>query len=102
MNGGYFMVDCTGLNLLAESTQTISGIYAKSKTALESGKPIIANNCIYGTGVKMSPIPVFAIEEGDYIILTASILQIKVKNDNTITIINLAPANNTKTSTKKG
>ena len=89
MNGGYIMVDCKGMNLLAESTQTISGLHAKFKEAMESGKPILACNCVYGTGVKLSPIPVFMIKESTYYIGSASILQIRVEEDDSVTIVNL-------------
>ena len=33
MNGGYIMIDCTGLDLTKGSTeQTITGLYSKVKT----------------------------------------------------------------------
>lgn len=92
MNGGYIMVDCKGMNLLAESSQTISGLHAKCKEAMESGKPILACNCVYGTGVKLSPIPVFMIKESDYYIASASILQVTVHTDDSVTITNLTNA----------
>lgn len=105
MNGGYIMIDCKKLNLLSQSTQTISGLYANCKTAQESGKPIFANNLEYGENIPLSPVHVFAKNDGsenEYIVLTASVLQVWVKNDDTVTIVNLAPANNTKTNVKKG
>lgn len=89
MNGGYTMVDCGKANLLAQSPQTISGLYQKSLDALATGKPVIANNCEYGVGVPMSPIPVFAIIEAGIIIFTASILQIRVASDDSVTIVSL-------------
>ena len=39
-NGGYIMVDCTGLDLNTDSKQTITGIFNKVDTAFKSGKPI--------------------------------------------------------------
>ena len=89
MKGGYILIDCGGLNLLSETSQTISGLYAKVKKAHELNKPIYAVNCVYGSGVKLSPISVFAINEAGTIILTASILQIRVSTDDTVTIKNL-------------
>lgn len=96
-NGGYIMVDCGGVNLLGghSTAQTIANLYKNAKAAIESGKPIIANNCEYGEGVKMTPIPVFAIIESDVLILTASILQIRIAANSTtptsgdVTIYNL-------------
>lgn len=91
MNGGYQMIDCQGLNLLGGSTpQTKTGLYAKLKEALASGKPIFAYNCIYGTGHPMSPIQVMAQQESaTSIICTASILQIIVTSSDSITIASL-------------
>lgn len=97
MNGGYTMIDCKGMNLLAQSAQTISGLYAKSLKALATGKPVIVNNCVYGTGVQMTPIPVFAIIEAGTIIFTASILQIRIASNDSVTIVSLLPTNETKT-----
>lgn len=97
--GGYAMVDCGGINLLSQSSQTVTGLYAKVGAAYESNKPIIAMNCFYGEGVKLTPIQVFAILEGGVYICTASILQIRVASDDTVTITSLVGA---KSAVKKG
>lgn len=89
MNGGYAMVDCKGLNLLAQSSQTIDGLYATCEEAYNSGKAILAYNCVYGTGVPTTPIQVFAIKESGTLIFTASILQIRVTNDDAVSIVSL-------------
>ena len=97
MTNGYIMIDCGGLNLLGghSTAQTITGLYAKTKAAIESGKPLIATNCEYGEKVAMSPINVFAIIESDVLILTSSILQIRIAAnittpaDGDVTIYNL-------------
>ena len=89
MNGGYVLVDCTGIDLLAQSKKTVNGIYAKCAEAYASGKPIIAANCEYGSGVPMTPIPVMAIVEDGTYVFTASILQIRVGSDDGVTIVSL-------------
>ena len=89
IKGGYIMIDCGGLNLLASEPQTISGLYAKVKKAYELNKPIYAVNCVYGSGVKMSPIHVFTINESGTMIGTASILQVRVASDDSVTITSL-------------
>ena len=99
MNGGYILVNCKGLNLLAQSSQTINGLYKECVAAMNSGKPVIAANCVYGAGVPMSPVPVMCIIEGDYVVFTSSILQVWVKNDDTVTIESLIT--NTAKSVKK-
>ena len=91
MKGGYVLVDCKGLDLLSESTQTISGFYNKVKAAMATGKMIIAENCIWGEDGAISPIVVFAIDMGSTygIYLTASTLQIRVSPANVVTIVNM-------------
>lgn len=102
MANGYIMVDCKSLNLLADASQTINGLYESSIEAIMSGKPIIAVNCEYGEGVPMTPISVMAIIEAGVAILTASILQIRVANDDSVTIVPLIDTTKSTTkSTKK-
>ena len=98
--GGYILVDCTGINLLAGEKQTVSGVFAKSTEAYESDKPIWAINLQYGEGVKMTPVPVMAIKEGGKYCFSASILQIWVDAEDGVEVVNLAPANQAKKSTK--
>ena len=89
MNGGYVMVDCKGMNLLAESTQTISGLFSACTQAIKSGKPILANNCVYGENVPLTPIPVFAIEQGGEYCLSSSILQVWVNTSDSVRVVSL-------------
>lgn len=99
MNGGYFMVDCGGLNLLSESAQTITGIYNRVKTAIATGKPVFANNIVWGTGNPVTPVPVlcnFESTDSTTIICTAATLQIVIASNDSITIVNLAPSANAK------
>lgn len=93
---GYVGVDCTGINLLAGEKQTVSGIFAKSKDAIETGKPIYAVNLQYGSGVPMTPVSVMAIAEGGKYCFTASVLQIWVDEEDGVEVVNLAPANTRK------
>lgn len=97
VKSGYCMVDCKGLNLLGGSTpQTIAGLFDECVKALASGKAVFAHNCIYGTGHPMSPVAVMGqLESDDEIVFTSSILQIRVKDDNTVTIESLLTNNRT-------
>lgn len=89
MNGGYVLIDCTGLDLTKGQTpQTISGIHKKVKTAMESGKPIYACNCNWG-GKDVTPIEVFCIEFDNDIIATASTLQVVISDSDAIIINNM-------------
>lgn len=92
MNGGYVMVDCKGLDLTGGNTpQTITGIWNDAKTALQAGKPIVAHNCVYGTGVKVSPVTCFGwyISTSEIVIVGATI-HVHIKSDNTVTTLDVA------------
>ncbi|MBR4954565.1 MAG: hypothetical protein IKY46_01465 [Clostridia bacterium] len=94
MKAGYVLVDCSGLDLLSETTQTISGLYAKVASAMKTGKMIIAENMIWGDDGTISPVHVFAIDMGSTygIYCTASTLQIRISPLDVVTIVNMAPA----------
>ena len=98
---GYISIDCKKLNLLAQESQTINGLYADCMDAIETGKPIYATNCEYGEGVPMTPISVMAIIEGGTIIFTSSILQIRVTSADAVTIVSLLPTQATRKTTSK-
>ena len=90
MNGGYQLIDCTGLNILSESEQTINGLYAKLRKYMDSNKPLYCVNATWGTAGKISPIQVFAIQlDTDLITCTASTLQIWVTNADKVTVHNM-------------
>ena len=95
MNGGYFMIDCTGLDLIKGSTpQEIAGLYAEMQKAQKSGKPILCYNAVWGTQGVITPIQVFIVDfsDDDYLIATASTLQVVVTKSDVVTINNMAPA----------
>ena len=88
MNGGYCMVDCTGLVLTNGNNQTINGIYKQIDAAAKSGKPIWAYNCGYNDGV-LSPVPGMVLYEGDEYCFTSSILQVWVAEDDVCRVVSL-------------
>lgn len=91
MKGGYVNIDCTGIDLIKGSTeQTVTGIYNKVSKSMTANKPIFAYNCAWGNLGGVTPIQVFAIQTAsDTITVTASTLQVIVKNNDTITIVNM-------------
>ena len=98
---GYISIDCSGLNLLAESSQTITGLYDLVKEAMTTNKPLIAVNVLWGTK-PITPISLFVIDWGDDgICCTSSTLQIWVSPADVVTIINMAPSAEAKKSSKK-
>lgn len=91
MNGGYSLVDCSGLDLTADAEQTISGIWNKAVIALKADKPIIACNCIYGTGKKVSPVTCFGwYIASDEIVIVGATLHIHIKDTDKVTILDVA------------
>lgn len=89
MNGGYIMIDCTGLDLIKGQTpQTITGIFNTVKNAMKTNKPMYCVNANWD-GAFCSPIQVFAIEFDSYIIVTTSTLQVKITNEDVITITSM-------------
>lgn len=92
LNGGYTLVDLGGMDLTAASTQTISGLYARMKEAIKTGKPLIGCNAVWGSNndSPLTPICFFAQEWSENLIVgTASILNISVTNADVVTIVDL-------------
>ena len=93
MNGGYCLIDCAGLDLTKETTQTIPGLFKRMKAAITTGKPLIAEGCVWGanSNAPLTPIAFFAQEWTSTLIVgTASILNITVTNEDVVTVTNLA------------
>lgn len=89
---GYISIDCKKLNLLAQESQTIDGLYNEIQEAIATGKPIYATNLVWGDVSAISPVQVFSVQWDGYVILTSSTLQVIVTTEDSVTINNLAPA----------
>lgn len=90
MNGGYILIDATGLDLIKGLTpQTITGLYNKVKRAMIINKPMYCCNAIWGDDKPVTPIQFFAIDFGDVIICTSATLQIIITPSDVVTINNL-------------
>jgi hypothetical protein len=89
---GYILVDGAGLNLNKSDAQTISGFYAKSLAALNSGKPVYVVNCNM-SGAPCAPVCVTAWQEGTNIIATGHVLRVTITNEDSVTVTNLITAN---------
>lgn len=55
-NGGYVLVDFSGVNLANENPQVIPGIFTAMDTALKTNKPIIAINAVIAVD-DIEPVP---------------------------------------------
>lgn len=91
MNGGYILIDCTGLDLTKGSTaHTITGLYKKVADCMQKNKPLYCVNAVWGNYGKITPIGCFANKSStDDIIVTSSTLQIIVTSSDVVTINNL-------------
>ena len=91
MNTGYFLVDCTGIDLTSQTETTVSGIWKKAVTALSQKKPIIAHGCVYGTGVPVSPVTCFGwYISATEIVIVGATLHIHIKSTDKVTILDVA------------
>ena len=89
MKGGYINIDCSGLDLPKGSTvQIITGLYQTVKSAFKAIKPIFVYNTISGVN-GVSPIQVYIVDFDTYFVCNTSTLQIKVTNQDKVTITNL-------------
>ena len=93
MNGGYMMIDCQGIDLLSNSSQTKAGLYKALQVAMMIEKPIFAYGMYWGTGKPITPIPVFAIQLlDDTIVCTSSTLQVWVTDEDSVEVHNMIGA----------
>lgn len=90
MKGGCIIIDCTGLDLSLSTAQNVSGSWGKAQKALAAEKPIIAIGATYGEA-HVTPVTCFAwqISESE-IVLVGATLHCHVKNDNTVTVLDVA------------
>lgn len=87
------MVDCTGLDLTSAEKTTITGFWNKAVEALESEKPIIAHNCIYGTGHPVSPVTCFGwYLSSTSIVIVGATLHIIIDNADGVIVQDVASA----------
>lgn len=90
MNGGYILIDATGLNLSSSSEQEIAGIWDKAVTALKVKKPIVVHGCTYGAAL-VSPVTCFGWYIGtDEIVIVGATLHVHIKDDDTAVVLDVA------------
>lgn len=93
-NGGYVLVDFSGVNLWDENPQVIPGIFTAVDTALKTNKPIIAVNAYCKPSdldlkVPATPIPLFGYHDigandeidPNVILLYANTIHVNVMRD---------------------
>ena len=84
MNGGYVMVDCMGLDL--GDPGTVSGLYAKVKTAISADKPIQLYNLKNSTK-KFTPVPAYGgVESETSVFLSFFSTTLHISSSDVVTI----------------
>lgn len=93
MKEGYVLVNASGVDLTktGETTQTIAGIFAKLQKAMGTGKLIILEGVVMGTGKAMSPIVVSPYMSSGAITIKYNMDTISIANTNVITITPYTP-----------
>lgn len=91
MANGYVILDAAGLDLTTGSTPvTISGIWARTKEIMATGKPIVAHNLKYSTAA-VTPVQCFGwYLSSTEIVLVSATIHVHIKSDNTVTTLDVA------------
>lgn len=103
LNGGYTMIDCSGIELTTATKQTVTGIYAQVVKAFKAGKLVLAYNLTFANG-KVTPVSVMINPEPGSTtgyIATASTLQLWIDEDDGVTVVNMTPTNRTAAKSAK-
>ena len=91
MKGGYFMVDCQGLDLTSDTKVTKTGFYKLAEAALAQDKPIVAYNCVYGTGKPVSAVTCFGWRlSSTSIVIVGATLHIIIDNEDGVIVQDVA------------
>lgn len=94
LKGGYYLLDCESLDLTAAESVTKTGFWNKAKKALAADKPLVAYNCYYGSGKKVSPVQCFGWYLSDSsIVIVGATLHIIISSDDSVIVQDVVPAN---------
>lgn len=93
MKAGYTLVNAAGVDLTktGETTQTIAGIFAKLQKAMSTGKLIILEGVVMGSGKGMSPIVVSPYMSSGAVTFKYNMDTVSIANTNVITITPYTP-----------
>lgn len=83
-NGGYAMVDCSGLNL--GNPGTVTGLYAKAKAAVETNKPIVLSGIVNGEQAFTPMVAYGGIESANSVFLSFFPVTIHISSSDVVTI----------------
>lgn len=82
MNGGYSMIDCTGLDLA--NLGTVNGLYEKTKTAIGTGKPLVLKGVKNNTQNYTDIVAYGGIESSTSVLLSFSNITLHISNQDVV------------------
>ena len=84
MNGGYAMIDCTGVDL--GDLGTVPGLYNQVKAAISTNKPMMLYGLVNGLQA-FTPVPAFGgVESSTSVFLSFFPVTIHISNTNVVTM----------------
>ena len=87
MNGGYCLIDCTGINFSSGEAETVNGIHKKFYDAMGQNKIIFACNIIGDSDDGLyTPIPCICILDGETINVTSAVKNFTISTADLVTI----------------
>lgn len=100
MNGGYALIDGTGIDLSVSTAQEVDTIYNRISAGMGAKKPLIFCGLHMGNAVLMTPIYGGAYLSGNNIIVLLAGKTLTVTSNNTVTVASSVAA--AKTNVKGG
>lgn len=84
MNGGYAIIDCSGVDL--GNLGNVTGIYAKAKSAIDTGKPLVLSGVV-NSNQAFTPIVAFGgVESATSVFISFFPVTIHISNTDEITM----------------
>ena len=84
MNGGYSMVDCSGVDL--GNLGTVSGIYKKVKAAIKTEKPIVLSGIVNGEQAFTPMVAYGGVESATSVFLSFFPVTLHISNLDVVTM----------------
>lgn len=84
MNGGYAMIDCTGVDL--GNLGTVDGLYEKAKTAISTGKPLVLKGVVNSTQKFTDMVAYGGVESSTSVFLSFFPVTLHISNQDVVSM----------------
>lgn len=84
MNGGYAMIDFSGCDL--GDLGTVTGIYERTKQAIETGKPLVLSGMVNGEQAFTPIVAYGGVESATSVFVSFFPVTLHISNSDTITM----------------